>query len=43
MYLALAHLSLRVWNKVNHIAQQLVIQVIELLLEFNEVCKLALS
>ena len=43
MHLALAHSSLRIWNKVNYIAQQLAIQVIELLLEFNKVCKLALS
>ena len=43
MYLALAHFSLRIWNKVDYIAHQLAIQVIELLLEFNEACKLALS
>ena len=43
MYSKLLHLSLKVLNEVKHILQQLAIQVIEILLEFSEVFKLALS
>jgi hypothetical protein len=43
MHLTLVHLILKVCHEVNYVTQQLAIRIIRLLLEFSEVCKLALS
>ena len=39
----LVHLISKACSEVNYALQQLAIQIIELLLTFNKVCKLALS